>query len=129
MPTTVTRAQADAVAAAVARRYRAYIEPVMSEDGSRVIVAAAEGPVVMEGFMGFDGFHVVWEDGPYEWAYRFTMGGVDEEVAHALHTEGGKSRADAGRLATEAPATLPARLADRVHIEPTTSYAIGVHPA
>jgi hypothetical protein len=51
---------------------------------------------------------IVWEEGPFEWAYLFPHGGVEEEF--------GFRRQDVSSL-----------IPDGVFAEPITSWSIGVH--
>lgn len=62
---------------------------------------------------------IIWEEGPYEWTYRFPEGGVDEELTYELRT----IVPDAAPLTTNA-ATLP----DGVWTEPITGWAIAIYP-
>ena len=57
------------------------------------------------------------------------MGGVNAELAAALHHEFGHPATEAGRRATEEPAVLPKSLVARVHLECATSYALALYPA
>lgn len=67
-------------------------------------------------------YALVWEEGPYEWAYRAVMGGINDEVATLLMDEGIKP-ADAGRRSTEEPLTWP----DGVQAEPYYTYALALY--
>lgn len=118
---TVTEAQAQQVLDDVVQRYAAFFEPILRTDGS-VLAAGDEKPLLRKDEDG--NWEVVWEDGPYEWAYRFTMGGVNEEIAVELHVEFGLDAAEAGQRATEAPAEL----SSEVYVEPATSYSLGIYP-
>jgi hypothetical protein len=122
----VTEAGAQQVLDAVIQRYRLYFQPIRNDDGS-VLVEGDEKPFLLQDEGG--NWEVVWEDGPYEWAYRFTMGGVNEEVAVELHQEFGATKAEAGKRATEEAVALPARLTAQVSVEPATSYSLGIYPA
>lgn len=53
-------------------------------------------------------FSIIWEEGPYEWAYLFPNGGRDEEF--------GSTRRDVSDL-----------IPSGVFVEPITSWAIGIY--
>lgn len=77
---TITREQAEQALAAVKEQFKVYIdagesEPVLVENWEPFVYQ--DGKVVdTETYP----FAIVWEDGPFEWAYRAKGGGVDEEL-------------------------------------------------
>lgn len=118
---TVTREQAEAVLAVVEKRYAAYLQDIVDEDTGKVIVpapAADDRPKLFEGETP-DSWLVSWESGPYEWAYRFTAGGVDEELAY-LAGEFGVT------VKPEKPAVVDV---PGVEIEPYYSHSLVVYPS
>ena len=70
----ITRVKAEQVLEAVKTQCRAYLDD------------SGEGPQLVEGGSQFGSgrsqWHITWEDGPFEWAYRFPHGGVDEELTN-----------------------------------------------
>lgn len=94
---TITREQAEAALAAVRKRYAGYDDvneiALIQDWGSRY---------------GRVAWLITWESGPYEWAYRAAMGGINEEVATDLVTEFGTTPQKAGKLATEREIRFPA---------------------
>ena len=105
-----TRKAAEKVLKAVLARYPEARDESVSE---------LDRPTILD----YDGTVVVsWESGPYEWAYRFTMGGTDWEVYH-LATAAGVEPEAAREMATEEPVIIPG-----VYAEPYYSFSLGVYP-
>lgn len=119
---SVTREQAEAVLEAVKERYRSYWET-----GDKY---APQPPKLVENWDWLDSgptaWAIVWEEGPFEWAYRATSGGFDEEaallIADAIGPEATRERARAGDF-TEQPVAVPAG----VWLEPVTTWAVGIY--
>lgn len=105
----ITREQAEAALAAVRARYRNYDD--------------VDSITLIENWDGRVAWLICWEDGPFEWAYRATMGGVNEEVATILWTEFGASATRAGKLAMEREIRFPSG----VLAEPFHSYSLGLY--
>lgn len=128
----VTRTQAEAVLTVVKRRYRAHLEDTVlpaDESGPEYVMkglAVEDHPHLVENYDGPGSWGIVWEAGPYEWAYRACSGDINEELAVVYHQEGGLSKDEAGKRAFEPALKLPARVAARVRIEPYYSYVIVV---
>lgn len=101
----VTETQAEAVRAEVARVFHAD--------------AIGSPPTLLTDFNGHD-FVIVWEEGPYEWTYRFPYGGVDEETTEIIRREFGKPDYTAR--------TQPAVLPDGIWTEAINHYSIAVYP-
>jgi hypothetical protein len=97
--TTVTKAQATKALNALKRQQRAYI-------------GAGYPPPTLVTNWDWLGtgtsakYSIVWEEGPYEWAYLFPTGGVDQEFGF-----------------TVAAVDLP----DGLYAEPVTSWAVGLY--
>lgn len=76
----ITREQAEQALASIRQQFKVYID------------AGEPEPVLVENWKPFvyrDGsmvdtdtypFAIVWDEGPFEWAYRARGGGIDEEV-------------------------------------------------
>lgn len=105
---SVTRAQAESVLKALVKRYR---------------LDESDRPLLRKRETG-SGWEIIWESGPFEWAYRFASGGVNEDVASALTSEFGLSATEAHKRATEEPV----KVSSKVFIEPINSYSVGVYP-
>lgn len=123
----VTREQAEAVLAAIRTQFKAYCSThaetaeTFADDPELVAVLTtlADGtpraetpqPVLVENFEFTAGmpapFAIVWEEGPYEWAYAAMHGGVDQEFG--------------GTIAAATP--VPG-----VTTEAYTTFAIGIYP-
>jgi hypothetical protein len=124
---TITREQAEAVLAVVRKRYRCYFEPVLNDAGKVLLPAPGEDdqPQLFENYHGRRGsWAVVWESGPDEWAMRFSLGGLNEEVAAYLHQEAGWTPSAAGRAAVEAPVVVEV---PGVHVEAWESFSLGIY--
>lgn len=101
---TITREQAEAALAAVQERYKGFEDEItLIENWDRTVP-----------------WLITWEEGPYEWAYRATMGGVNTEVASELAAEFGTSRRRAVRAALESPIVFP----PGVFAEPYHSFSL-----
>lgn len=109
--THITRKKAEAVLDAVKKRHRATIQAGYAE------------PLLVENWdWGHAGINptpwaIIWEEGPYEWAFRYTQGGIDPEMA-AMATEFGFQPRE----------EEPAKPVPGVHVEPLFSYALGLWP-
>lgn len=113
MTQTVTREKADQVLVAVKQRYP-------GADG-------AYGPELVKDWQYLNDptpWAIVWEDGPFEWAYTALSGGVDEEVA-ALAAEFTDT---AQRQVIDRVSQVEPIQVDGVFLEPVTSWAIGIYP-
>lgn len=64
-------------------------------------------------------FAIVWEEGPYEWAYRFPFGGIDEESTSLLRE----------LLPIATVASRAVEIPDHLFVEPVTSWAVGIYLA
>lgn len=73
-------------------------------------------PTLMQDFDGRE-WTIVWEEGPYQWPFLATGGGVDEEMA-ALGEEFGYT-----------PKPVEAITVPGAFIEPVNHYSIGVYAA
>jgi hypothetical protein len=101
MSKRVTKTDAQRVLKAVETTFKPWIE------------AGMHGPQLVENYEWSDGMQVhptpwaiVWEDGsPYEWAYNFPHGGVDEEFGFKIKA---------------------AELPKSVHTEPIFSFVLGI---
>lgn len=104
----LSRELAEAALQAVIAKHQAYID------------AGCEPPILLppERSMSQDCWEIVWEDGPFEWAYRASLGGVDEELAELAADVMPRDRAVA--LATEQPGTFPAG----VYVEPYSDFRL-----
>ena len=143
--TTVAREAAEAVLAAVRKQFRnhcathAEIAEMFADDPELVATLTtkrdgtpkpeAPQPKLVENwqFTHRDDpapFAIVWEEGPYEWAYNAIHGGVDEEMtalmAEAAAEFGGT--APVAKIAAADPIT-------GVETEPITGWALGVYAA
>ncbi|WP_433242398.1 hypothetical protein [Actinomadura nitritigenes] len=73
---------------------------------------------------------ILWEEGPFEWAYLAGVGGLDMEVYCLALDEYGhtpEGRAKAEELASIAPVPVP----EGLYLEAVTTYAVSVcetHP-
>lgn len=118
---SVTREQAEQVLEAVKKQYRPYWEP----DGDYV----PQLPVLIENWEYLDHptpWAIVWEEGPDEWAYRASSGGVDEEMCYLMSDVVGvdavKEMVKAGKM-TESPVSSPSG----VYVSPVTGWALGIY--
>jgi hypothetical protein len=97
--TTVTRAEAEAVLAAVKTQHSSYI------------AAGHTPPVLVENWEGWGAgqaaWAILWEEGPFEWTYLFPHGGIEEEFGFRI-----------------AEVALP----DRVWCEAYNSWSIAIYP-
>jgi hypothetical protein len=105
----VTKRQAEQVLAAVRRTFAGYCDPERPEAGPTLVMDADLGwgprPTIL------------WEEGPYEWTFRFPGGGVDEELTIMMQ------EFKPGAIAHTKPAQLPVG----VRTEATTSYALALY--
>ncbi len=94
-----TKAQATKVLNAVKRQHRAYLtdrcQPKLMRDWD---------------FLGYGStrWSIVWEEGPYDWAYLFPYGGIEPEFGFRL-------------------ADVSAAIPEGFYAEAITSWAIGLY--
>ena len=109
MTKRVTKRQAEAVLRAVQKQYAGWVEE-------------GYGPkLVMDWrYLSDEGQPaIVWEEGPYEWSYRFPYGGVEEETTALLRVE----------VPDAKPVTVPkVELPKGVWVESATSWALSIYP-
>lgn len=110
---TVTREQARQALEATKLQFALHVED-----------APEYGPKLIENWdwleSGPTPWAIVWEDGPYEWAYRAQEGGMDEEATILAR--------DIAELATVTLETPAAPLWPvGVFAEPVTSWAVGLY--
>lgn len=110
----VTKAEATKTLNAVKRMFKAYID---GNNGPTLIKDWEWGWTTINRY----DWAIVWEEGPFEWTYRFPGGGFDEEMFH-LAREFGDDHAR--RLATRPGVELP----EGVWTEAITSWATAIHP-
>jgi hypothetical protein len=124
MKKKLNRRQAEAVFEAVKKRYALHLEG-MSE-------TSLDYPKLVEDWEPWWNNDIVpwailWESGPDEWAYRFSDGGFDEELAILSGDLFGRERtremAEAGRFTEQ-----PAQLKKDVFVEPGTSFVLCLYP-
>ena len=82
----------------------------------------AEEITLIEGWDRMVPWLITWESGPYEWAYRATMGGINEEVSIILSTEFGVEASQAAKSATERVIEFP----EGVLAEPYHSFSLAL---
>lgn len=111
----VTRKQAEQVLAAVRSRHEGYWGD-----------SESSAPKLVENWdwleSGPTRWAIVWEEGPYEWAYRASMGGTDEEMTSLVADEFGSGAARAVKLEE------PLRVSG-LFLEPVTMWALGIYEA
>lgn len=105
----ITRKQAEQALAAIEEQYRTYL----AGDGKKY------GPKLVENWEphwsdSVIDFVIMWEDGPFEWAYNAKDGGLDEELSSMAGQ----------RMDTPAATTWP----EAVWCEPATSYCVALYP-
>lgn len=105
--TKVTRSEAKFVLKAIERRFVGLVDD-------------SDQPVLVENYMDTGNFGIVWEGGPYEWAFRVASGGVNDEVFCTLVDEFGVDPAVAKRKSTESPLPVP----DSIRLEPYFSFSV-----
>jgi len=113
MSNQVTRKQAEATLAAVKTQFASWIQ------------GGSDEPVLQEPGMQCSGWAIVWDGGPYEWAYN-ALGedAVDEEMYEMLADEGlSEEAAHAGARLRNVP--VPAG----VWVEPVNTVCLGVYKA
>lgn len=80
-----------------------------------------DGPKLVEEYHGWYSTTrnaIVWEEGPFEWAIRASLGGFDEEMYHDLKEF--TTLSEAGRLAQQQPIKMP----KGTYLEPISSYSL-----
>ena len=111
---TVTREDAETVLALVRAQFHTYLEPLTLDDTT--YEPTCPEPTLIEDYDGAP-FVVAWEDGPDDWAYRFTVGGSSEEE-RILAAEFGAT------ITPDEPAVVP----DHLRCEPIYSFVLGIYP-
>lgn len=105
----ISELQARACLAAIESQFAAYVtgscRPTLAHPGEQC-----------------SGWAIVWEDGPYEWAYRAFQGGDDEEVYH-LALDADFTPCQARRAAQVGGVPCP----DGVFAEPVMSFILGLY--
>lgn len=84
------------------------------------------GPQLVEEYHGWYSTTrnaIVWEEGPFEWAIRASMGGFDEEMYHDLLEF--MPREQAAEKAKSEPIKVP----KGTYLEPINSYSLGLYKA
>jgi hypothetical protein len=98
---SVRKSDADAVFNAVKRQFAGWIDPSLPSGG----------PILEKDwdFLGYGAipYAIVWEDGPYEWAFIAIHGGREQEFGGTIP-----------------PVEIPSHL----YTEPITSWALGIYP-
>jgi hypothetical protein len=121
----VTQKQAERILAALKERYAYDLEGVAEDSPDYPKLVKDWEPDWREGTVPYA---ILWPSGPFEWAYRFTMGGFDEEYALSVEEVAGPEKAremaKAGRF-TERPVELP----KGVHLECGSSSTLTLYPA
>lgn len=123
---------AHAVLAALERRYRHYLENERDDDLPKMVENWE--PYYMDGarVRGEDvrvPWAILWESGPDDWAYRFTSGGVNEELAILTEEFLGK---DGVVQAVREGLFTEKSFEDEVlgvRTEPATSFIVEIWPA
>jgi len=95
----ITKSQAERVLAAVARQAKAWVTETCH-------------PVLVQDWQWMDNpapLAVVWEEGPYDWAYLFPHGGTEEEFGSRIPD-------------------VSARLPQNVFCEAVTGWSIAIYP-
>ncbi|WP_149264325.1 hypothetical protein [Actinomadura sp. K4S16] len=119
---TVTREEAEQVLEAIKKQYKPYWQDDLGDP-------YGPAPELFEDWSWRDhstAFAVVWEVGPFEWAYRAGCGGVDPELVELYAAELGgtrEGRAKARELAHNDPVPVPAG----IRLEPITTFAVGIY--
>lgn len=133
----VTREQAETVLAKVRQQFLGYCAThaetaaMFADDPDLVktLTTFADGapkpenpqPKLVQNFAWNGGevpWAIVWEEGPFEWAYNAMGGGVDEEMAAMLAAEGIE-----GGGKVDAVDPVPG-----VRTEPYTTWALAIYP-
>lgn len=122
MSDKITREQAEAALAAIKAQFKSYTEPLVI-DGEDFGPTVTSEPVLVEDYDG-EGWAIVWEEGPDEWAFRATTGGTSEEE-RVLVAEA--NREFGGNLAV--PEDQPVTLPKGVYAEPYYSFVLSLYPA
>jgi hypothetical protein len=82
------------------------------------------GPQLVEEYHGWYSTTrnaIVWEEGPFEWAIRASLGGFDEELYHDL--KGFMPSEQAAEKAKQQPIKMP----KGTYLEPINSYSLGLY--
>ena len=82
------------------------------------------GPQLVEEYHGWYSTTrnaIVWEEGPFEWAIRASMGGFDEEMYHDLKQL--MPSEEAAQKAQQQPIKVP----KGTYLEPISSYSLALY--
>lgn len=109
--TKITRKQAEQALAAIKAQFKTYIEVDAQYGG--------EGPKIVENWEPYYNdsivpFVIMWEEGPFEWAYNAKDGGLDEELSSLMEK----------RVDTPPATSWP----EGVWCEPATTYCVALYP-
>lgn len=118
----ISRAQAEAALAAVRDRFKPYLEPF--EIDGHVYSAAYPEPKLAEDWNDREGWAIVWEEGPDDWAYTVTSGGPSEEERTLVAQAAAEFGAD-----LKPAETPPVRFPKTVYAEPYFSFVLALYPA
>lgn len=102
----VTRKQAEQALAAIKEQFKTYI------------AAGYDGPELIENWEPWWNsstipFVIMWEEGPFEWAYSAKDGGIDEELSSLMGE----------RVDTPAATSWP----EGIWMEPATTYCVALY--
>lgn len=104
----VSRKQAEQALAAIKEQFKTYIEVYGEEYGPKLI----EDWEPHWNDRTID-FVIMWEEGPFEWAYNAKDGGIDEELSSMAGQ----------RMDIPAATTWP----EGIWMEPATSYCVALY--
>lgn len=126
---TITRKQAEAVLALVEKRYKAWLQGEPEDSPDRPKLVENYEPYWCSDDSGTRRipWAILWESGPDEWAYRFSMGGIDEELA-TLAAEVVGQRKVQKAVRDGAFTEQPAPQASGVYVEPGCSFILFLYP-
>jgi hypothetical protein len=82
------------------------------------------GPQLVEEYHGWHSTTrnaIVWEEGPFEWAIRASLGGFDEEMYHDLR------EFMTNEEAIYKAQVLPVKVPKGTYLEPINSYSLGLY--
>lgn len=107
---TITPEQAQAVLDAVKARWASWLEYTQ--------------PMLLGNYEGRGHWAILWEDGPRDWALRFTQGGYSEEEAAMAAAAAEEFDIPYDGPVIEKPTETPG-----VDAEPIYTFALGLYPA